>query len=112
MDEDERRGLQNTFYEWEPLQLAVKRESIFPSTHPFTRYLPAGWHQGDRGSCVGHACAIWMQCNYYALTNDYPAPDEIDQSARDRQLDLKTCFLVYDKWYRTVFSAQWCYHIS
>ncbi|MDD5048954.1 MAG: hypothetical protein PHH09_08490, partial [Methanoregulaceae archaeon] len=63
-------------------------------------------------NCVGHACAIWMQCNYYALTNDYPAPDEIDQSARDQELDLKTCFLVYDKWYRTVFSAQWCYHIS
>jgi len=112
MDEDERRGLQYTFYVWESLQLAVERVSILPGTHPFVPYLPKGWMQGDRGTCVGHACAIWMQCNYYALTNDLPTNEEMNQALSDQTKDLGECTLTYDQWYRTVFSAQWCYHIS
>ena len=112
MTEEERRGLQYTFYEWEALQLAVERVSLLPGTHPFAPYLPKGWQQGGRGSCVGHACAIWMQCNYYALTKDFPTPEEMNQAMADLRVNLGSCILEYDQWYRTVFSAQWCYHIS
>lgn len=113
MDEDERRGLQFTFYEWECLEEAgAERVSILPGTHPFVPYLPKGWHQGDRGTCVGHACAIWLQCNYYALTQDFPTHEEINQALPDQTLDLSSCIMTFDKWYRTVFSPQWCYHVS
>jgi len=112
MSDEERRGLQYTFYEWEALQLAVQRVSLLPKNHPFAPYLPKGWMQGDRGTCVGHACAIWMQCNYYALTGDFPTPEEMAEALPDQIKDLKSCILVYDQWYRTVFSPQWCYYIS
>jgi len=102
MSDEERRGLQYTFYEWEALQLAVQRVSLLPKNHPFAPYLPKGWMQGDRGTCVGHACAIWMQCNYYALTGDFPTPEEMAEALPDQIKDLKSCILVYDQWYRTV----------
>lgn len=113
MDEQERRGADNTFYEYERIALVPPvKVSILPETHPFTKFLPKGWMQGGRGTCVGHACAITSQCNYYACTQDYPKPEELLTAQAERQQDLGTCIVIYDKWYRTVFSAQWAYHIS
>jgi hypothetical protein len=113
MDDQERRGRDHQFWQYEKIaEAAAVKVSILPSTHPFAKYLPKGWMQGGRGTCVGFANAIFMQCNYYALTQDYPTADEIAAAAVDQTEKIGSCVMIYDTWYRTVFSAQWCYHIS
>lgn len=113
MDEVERRGRDNQFWDYEKIAgAAVTKVSILPSNHPYVKYLPKGWMQGGRGTCVGHADAIMMQCNYYALTGDFPTDSEIKSARPDRTEAIGSCVIIYDEWYRTVFSAQWAYHIS
>src|SRR5574343_821462 len=91
MTEDERRAADNTFYEYERIALVPPvKVSILPETHPFTKFLPKGWMQGGRGTCVGHACAITSQCNYYACTQDYPKPEEILTAQAEQQQEWPT----------------------
>ncbi len=113
MDERERRGAPHTFYEYERIALVPKvKVSILPSNHPFIRYLPKGWFQDGRGTCTGFAGAIEDQCNYYACTRDYPTDEEIAQAQAGLTMQVGDCTVIYDRWFRTVFSAQWAYHIG
>jgi len=89
-----------------------KPEQAEPFKQPFEKYLPHGWSQNGRGTCTGHAGAIQMQMNYYAVTGDFPTEEEMKEAKANLTKDLGSCSMVYDQWYRTVFSAQWCYHIG
>lgn len=81
-----------------------------PYNNPWYRYLPKGWSQNGRGTCTGHMGAIISQLNYYAMTGDLPTTEEMSQAKPDQQKNIGACTLIYDIWYRTVFSAQWIYH--
>src|SRR5574343_2022813 len=96
MTEEERKGADNTFYEYERISLApAVKVSILPETHPFIKYLPKGWMQDGRGTCVGHGCAIASQCNYYACTQDYPTAAEIAQAKPEQKIEVGNCVVLY-----------------
>lgn len=89
----------------------VQTTGIFET--PFKKYFPPLWSQNGRGTCTGFSGAITMQSNYLGLhPEDAPTPEEVAQSAYNKLLNLGSCQMVYDTWFKTVFSAQWCYHIG
>lgn len=83
-----------------------------PFKQPFEKWLPHGWSQNGRGTCTGHAGAIQMQMNYYAVTGDFPTDAEMSEAKENITKSVGNCTMTYDQWYRTVFSAQWAYHIG
>lgn len=101
-------------YEWEAIRLeAMGEKTPVKYSNPFLKFTPpGGFHQGGRGTCVGHSTALMMQCNYLAMTGDYPNEIDVKEAARNQVVQVGSCDLVYDKWYHSVFSPQWCYEIS
>jgi len=105
------REPQPGYYEYETIQKGAKEQKTGRFYSPFKKYFPKLWAQGDRGTCVGHASAIFAQSNYLALTGDYPTDAEIAEAKPDQEEDIG-CKLVYDKWYHTIFSPQYIYETS
>lgn len=105
------REPQPGYYEYETIQKGTKEQKTGRQYSPFKKYFPKLWAQGDRGTCVGHASAIFAQSNYLALTGDYPTDAEIAEAKPDQEEDIG-CKLVYDKWYHTIFSPQYIYETS
>jgi hypothetical protein len=79
--------------------------------NPYLGYMPV-LDQGERGTCVGHASAYLAQANYYAVTKDFPTPEEKSEFKRALTQNIGACTLVYDGMYRTCFSPNWLYEIS
>jgi len=73
------------------------------------------WWQGGRGSCVGHAAAIWKMLVYWSVTGDIPTVEFIKANGGtiiDQDIGCTAGHFRYIQQFRTCFSPQWIYDRS
>lgn len=94
--------------DWQYEQLA--KVEVLPQKwmNPLVEYV-VHRDQGDRGTCVGQACATWFDLNYVKLTGDLPTIEEVGGVIRNVQLDDG---VVVDQLVSQTFSAECVYQKS
>ena len=73
------------------------------------------WWQGSRGSCCGHAGAIWKMLIYWAVTGDIPTVEQLRSTSADivdQDIGCTAGHFRYIKQFFKIFSAQFLYDRS
>jgi hypothetical protein len=83
--------------------------------NPYLAYLPTQVDQGERGTCCGYSTAIGLTLLYFAITQDFPTPEELKAITRniEEQLGCTNAKpLVRDNFGKRWKSAQFVYDRS
>jgi hypothetical protein len=83
--------------------------------NPNLQYMPTQIDQGGRGTCVGFSTAIGLTLLYFAITKDFPTPEDLKAIRRDVEEQLGCANakpLVRDDFGKRWKSAQFVYERS